>query len=216
MISHHCPLCDCGQLVAFCEDKRRGYFQCRRCQLVFVDPGQRISTEQERAVYDLHQNSPCDPAYRQFLSRLYQPMLARLNIGDRGLDFGCGPGPALSAMFAEDGFSVQLYDIFYYPETAVLQQPYQFITATEVVEHLHQPGKVIEQLWGQLTAGGTLGLMTKLMLDKAAFMRWHYKNDLTHVCFFSRQTFAWLAEHLRAELSIVGNDVILLSKAPAA
>jgi 2-polyprenyl-3-methyl-5-hydroxy-6-metoxy-1,4-benzoquinol methylase len=214
--SHRCPLCDSGQCIDFCEDKHRRYVQCQRCHLVFVDPRQWLNAEQERAIYDLHQNSPLDPAYRQFLSRLYQPLLARLNPGDQGLDFGCGPGPALSAMFAEAGFAVQLYDIFYYPEPSVLQQHYQFITATEVVEHLHQPGRVIEQLWALLSAGGTLGLMTKLALDKAAFMRWHYKNDQTHVCFFSRQTFAWLAAHLQAELCIVGNDVILLSKAPAA
>jgi len=55
-----------------------------------------------------------------------------------------------------------------------------------------------------------LGIMTKLALDREAFACWHYKNDRTHVSFFSRETFTWLAAEWNAELAFVGNDVILL------
>ncbi len=54
--------------------------------------------------------------------------------------------------------------------------------------------------------------MTKLTLDRKAFARWHYKNDLTHVCFWSRATFEWLAARWQADLAFIGNDVILLEK----
>jgi hypothetical protein len=54
--------------------------------------------------------------------------------------------------------------------------------------------------------------MTKLVQDYEAFARWHYKNDDTHICFFSRSTFEWLADQWQAELTFAGKDVILFYK----
>jgi 2-polyprenyl-3-methyl-5-hydroxy-6-metoxy-1,4-benzoquinol methylase len=115
-------------------------------------------------------------------------------------------------MFAEAGHSMAIYDPFYADNPAVLAGCYDFITASEVVEHLRQPGEELERLFGLLKPGGILGIMTKLVLDRTAFSRWHYKRDPTHVCFFSRSTFAWLARCWQAEMELVDQDVILLSK----
>ena len=111
---------------------------------------------------------------------------------------------------------MSLYDPFYRPDTKPLESRYDFICATEVVEHLHRPGEELERLWGMLHPGGYLGVMTKLVLDAGAFARWHYKNDPTHVCFFSRDTWAWWSGQHNAELSIVGADVILLRQPSSA
>jgi hypothetical protein len=54
--------------------------------------------------------------------------------------------------------------------------------------------------------------MTKLVIDRDAFATWHYKNDPTHVCFFSVDTFHWLADLWRAKIEFIGNDVIILEK----
>jgi hypothetical protein len=54
--------------------------------------------------------------------------------------------------------------------------------------------------------------MTKPAVDEDAFRTWHYKNDLTHVCFFSPPTFTWLARQWNAELTFAGNDVVLFQK----
>lgn len=115
-------------------------------------------------------------------------------------------------MFREVGHTVALYDHFYAKNSAALQQTYDFITATEVVEHLHDPATIFSQLWTLLKPGGYLGLMTKLVQDQEAFTTWHYKNDLTHVCFFSRATFEWLAHQWQAELEFFDNDVMLFHK----
>lgn len=199
-------------MSTFHRDRRRPYLQCTVCRLVFVPPAQRLDAVREKAEYDLHDNDPADPGYRRFLARLAGPLLARLPAASEGLDFGCGPGPALSMMLAAEGHRVALYDPFYAPDPEMLTRRYDFITASEVVEHLHRPGAELERLWGMLRPGGVLGLMTKLVIDADAFARWHYKNDPTHVCFFSRDTFAWLADRLDAQLEIIGADVILLTK----
>ncbi len=209
MTYHSCPLCQNGPSRHFYQDKRRDYFRCVTCQLVFVLPEQFLSAAEEKAEYDLHQNSSHDKNYRRFLNRLFEPLNSRLASPGQGLDFGSGPGPTLSLMFAEAGHTMSIYDPFYAADISVWEYQYDFITATEVVEHLHYPQKELNRLWTCLKPDGILGIMTKLTLDKAAFAGWHYKNDLTHVCFFSKPTFVWLATQWQARLTFVGNDVIL-------
>ncbi|TDG13001.1 class I SAM-dependent methyltransferase [Seongchinamella unica] len=209
----HCPLCGDGRVEDFYRDRRRQYLRCVHCGLVFVPPRYYLGSAEEKAEYDLHRNEVDDPGYRRFLSRLADPLLARIPSAARGLDFGCGPGPALAAMLKEAGHQVSLYDVFYRPDAEVLQRSYQFITATEVVEHLHEPGLALEQLWENLEPGGYLGIMTKLVRDAESFARWHYKNDPTHVCFFSESSWLWWARQRAASLERIGADVILLRKA---
>lgn len=207
-----CPLCRRPQAPLFFEDRRRRYHRCDRCRLVFVPPWQRLGPEAEKAEYDLHRNSPDDPGYRRFLGRLFEPMCRLLAPGASGLDFGSGPGPALSVMLEEVGYRMRIYDPIYAPDPSVFERSYDFITATEVAEHLHHPGHEFERLWACLRPGGVLGIMTKLVIDRDAFSRWHYKNDPTHVCFFSREAFRWLAGKWGAALTFHGSDVILMEK----
>lgn len=208
----HCPLCEAPQSNLFHTDQRREYRRCDHCSLVFVPSDFYLDPAQEKAEYDLHRNEVSDPGYRRFLSRLADPLLERIPAGARGLDFGCGPGPALAAMLSEAGCQMEVFDVFYHRQPVLLERSYQFITATEVVEHLHKPGQELAHLWHLLESGGYLGIMTKLVRDAAAFTTWHYKNDLTHVCFFSEQTWRWWAASNGARLERLGADVILLGK----
>jgi SAM-dependent methyltransferase len=208
----HCPLCGGSQTSPFYTDRRRSYLRCGQCALVFVPAAYWLEREAERAEYDLHQNAVGEPGYEAFLSRLAVPLAARLNAGARGLDFGCGPAPALAHMLEREGFSVSLYDSFYRPDAAALARRYDFICATEVVEHLHRPGAELARLWSLLVPGGCLGVMTKLVRDREAFAGWHYKNDPTHVCFFSQRTWQWWARRQGASLEFIGADVILLGR----
>lgn len=207
-----CPLCKTLVGNSFFSDKHREYFQCSTCNLIFVPPDQFLSAAVEKAEYDLHENKPDDPGYRKFLSRLFVPMTARIANGSYGLDFGSGPGPTLSLMFEEAGFRMEIYDKFYTDNPQVLGKKYDFITATEVVEHLHHPGETLNRLWKCLKTGGWFGIMTKLAIGKEAFAQWHYKNDFTHVCFFSHDTFRWLADQWQADLLFADKDVVLLKK----
>ncbi|MBN3494224.1 class I SAM-dependent methyltransferase [Vibrio neptunius] len=210
---HHCPLCHNPESMNYFGDKRREYLQCPRCELVFVNPEQRLDAKAEKAHYDLHENDPNDAGYRTFLSRVVTPILERIESGSTGMDFGCGPGPTLSLMLQEQGHNMSLYDLYYHPNTEVLNRTYDFMTATEVIEHLYYPDQIWQQWLNLVKPGGWIGLMTKMVIDVEAFARWHYKNDPTHVVFFSRNTFKYLAERDQLKLEFIGNDVILLRKA---
>ncbi|WP_217907712.1 MULTISPECIES: class I SAM-dependent methyltransferase [Desulfosediminicola] len=207
-----CRLCGADEVTFFHADDTREYYRCRECKLVFVPQQFWLSAKKEKAEYDLHQNSEDDSGYRKFLSRLSGPVISRLNAGAHGLDFGCGPGSPLAKLFAEQGFSVELYDPLYRNEPSLLEKQYDFICATEVAEHFKEPGKEFQSLFGMLKHGGLLGIMTKRVLGLQAFRNWHYIRDSTHVSFFSEETFDYLANQYNAELSVEGNDVVLFNR----
>jgi len=207
-----CPLCRRTETREYSRDKRRNFIQCKTCDLVFVPSVQFLSTEEEKKRYDLHQNSPEDTGYRRFLDRLFQPLHQCLQPGSAGLDFGSGPEPLLSRMFEEAGHSMAIYDRYYEPVPVALENTYDFITASEVVEHLRDPRKELDQLWACLKPEGLLGIMTKFAVERDAFPQWHYKNDLTHICFYSRATFDWLARSWNADLRVAETDVVIFHK----
>ena len=212
-----CPLCGGTRIADYHADKFRAYLSCGDCDLVFVPPGQHLAGADENAYYDLHENNPGDPGYRHFLSRLFTPLNGRLARASRGLDFGSGPGPTLSGMFEDAGHSVSLYDPYYAPDTSVLSARYDFITLSEVAEHIARPGIVLDDLWASLNPGGWLGIMTKRVRDPQAFRTWHYISDPTHVCFYSIPTFDWLTTRwstvgVPATLVVAGDDVVLFGK----
>lgn len=177
-----------------------------------MDPGCWLDPAAEKQVYDLHDNDPSDPGYRRFLSKLTEPLSRCLQPGSRGLEFGCGPGPALAVMLSEQGFVVSLYDPYYYPESTVLERCYDFVTCTEVVEHLHDPWSTFAQLDQLLTPGGWLGVMTCFQTDDARFANWHYRRDPTHVVFYRASTLAHIARRFGWHLEFPVKDVALFRK----
>ncbi|BBM02851.1 methyltransferase [Microbulbifer sp. GL-2] len=180
--------------------------------MIFVPSEYHLTPDEEHAYYDLHENSMEDEGYHRFLSRCAAPLLDALSPASDGLDFGCGPAPLLAKILAGDGHRVELYDRYYIPTTDALKKSYDFIVATEVIEHLAAPGEELACLWQRLRRGGMLALMTKLVISTDRFASWHYIRDPTHICFFSVQTFHWLAQQLGAELQFADSDVIFLRK----
>lgn len=207
-----CPLC--GDIsVRFHADARRPYLRCPTCALIHVPPQYHLHALAEKAVYDQHDNRPDDPHYRRFLARAADAVTARLAAPATGLDFGAGPGPTLSVMLAEQGYAMTDFDPYFAPDPDALTVCHDFITATEVFEHLARPRTELERLTACLRPGGWLIVMTKRHQDDVgAFARWHYIHDPTHVAFFSEHTFAWIAGHFRMRLQVVGPDVVALQQ----
>lgn len=210
-----CPLCG-NTTWPWHTDRVRSYYRCGTCTLVSVPPAWHLDPAAEKAHYDLHENDPADPAYRRFLSRAADTVTNRVPPPAHGLDFGAGPGPALPVMLAEQGYRIDIFDPFYAPDETPLTRQYDFITSTEVFEHLRQPGREFERLHACLVAGGWLVVMTKRVRDVTSFADWHYTRDPTHVSFFSEQTFAWIASRYGMDLEIAGPDVVALRRHKAA
>lgn len=211
MLVQVCPLCG-ANCSLFHQDKRRSYFICACCSLVHVPKEFHLTASKEREEYDKHENSLLDDGYRRFLSRAAEPLLSRLDHKAYGLDFGCGPAPMLAKMLSDQGHKVELFDKFYFPEDSVLENTFDFIVTTEVVEHLSDPKSVLNTLFSSLKPSGFLVIMTKRWLDIERFSSWHYKNDPTHITYFHEKTFHWIAANWRADLDLVASDVVVLTK----
>ncbi|XDZ65826.1 class I SAM-dependent methyltransferase [Alphaproteobacteria bacterium LSUCC0684] len=207
-----CRLCGANGEGFAVVDQRR-YFRCPSCALVFLAAEQLPSSQAEKDHYDTHENDINDPRYRTFLSRLAAPLIPRLRQGAGGLDFGSGPGPALAAMLREAGFTMEIYDPFYADNPDVFHRQYDFITMTEVAEHLHHPGEDFARLDRMLKPGGWLAVMTQILDDETAFAGWHYRRDPTHVAFFQRQTFDFLSQYFGYRIDWLHASVVLMQKA---
>ena len=150
-----CPLCGAVESYALLVAGKH-YHRCRSCELVWLDGADHLGPSAEKAVYDGHDNQVDDPRYRHFLMRAFGEVLSRVPPPASGLDFGCGPGPALIAMGREAGYQMAGYDKFYADLPDLLTRQYDFITSTEVIEHIADPRAALDVLWGCLKPGGIL------------------------------------------------------------
>lgn len=208
-----CPVCEHTGAGPFASVGDFDYWRCATCLATFLDPGQRPDRQAQLAQYRLHRNDPDDPAYRRFLARLAEPLLLHLPARSRGLDFGCGPGPALAAMLREAGHEVALYDVFFAPDQAELHHKYDFVTCTETAEHFHDPAAEFRRFDTLLKPGGWLGLMTGILAEGIDFDAWHYRRDPTHVVFYQCATLRFLARQFGWRCEFPGPDVALMRKA---
>ncbi|EKB17720.1 class I SAM-dependent methyltransferase [Aeromonas veronii] len=206
-----CPLCASHRSYPLPVAGKR-YHRCLECELVWLDEADHLDETAEKAVYDSHDNRVDDPRYRTFLMRAFGEVLSRVPTPASGLDFGCGPGPALVAMGREAGYDMVGYDKFYADFPELLTRQYDFITSTEVIEHIAEPRAVLNKLWDCLKPGGVLVLQTQRVLGDERFKNWRYRHDPTHIVFFSEASFQVQAASWQAELSFPHTDVAVLQK----
>lgn len=209
--SHICLLCQ-GDDTYPLPAGGRTYHRCRGCKLVFLDHSLHLSRDEEKARYDLHENDVSDAGYRAFLSRATDEVIRLIPPPALGLDYGCGPGPALVAMMREKGYQMRAYDKFYLDDSTVFDFRYDFITCTEVVEHLSEPARELDRIWNLLHPGGLLIIQTKRVTGDERFKTWFYRNDPTHIAFYAVETFKCIAGARRAEVFFPADDVAILRK----
>ncbi len=182
------------------------------CEARFLDPRHRPSRQVEFSHYLHHENNSDDPGYRRFLSKLAEPLIARLPARSHGLDYGCGPGPVLAAILRESGHAVALFDPFFYPDPAPLRPGYDFVTCSETAEHFHRPAAEFDRLITLVRPGGWLAVMTCFQTDDALFADWHYRRDPTHVVFYREETLRYLAAVRGCACEIPVKDVALMQR----
>ncbi len=205
-----CLLCGETTRNKIFSNASRDFYRCLNCDLIFVPPCFQLNQNEEKKQYDFHQNNPDDIGYRNFLNQLAKPLLGYLTLGMKGLDFGSGPGPTLHKMLEDSGYQMKIYDPLYanYPEN--INQQYDFITCTEVVEHFCDPKGSWQTLVNLAKKQGYLGIMTLLHDNVRNFSTWWYKNDLTHVVFYSSITMQWIADKFELRFLLSDQTRVIL------
>ena len=117
-----CIVCKNQEAVDFKNIKQKRYWKCNYCEAIFLDKEFYLSSDDEHKHYLTHNNDVNDERYKKFLSNLMLPLIDRIKLKSIGLDYGCGPGPALSIMLREKGYQMFNYDPFFHPKKSNLSK----------------------------------------------------------------------------------------------
>ena len=207
-----CRLCgsDSKKDLLTSRDGRR-HFLCEECFLINTEKRYFLSGDEEKKRYLLHENDPEDQRYRDFLMQAISPALSFIEKRTTGLDYGCGPGPAISVILKEKGYNCLDYDPYFFKSIPLGK--FEFIFATEVIEHFFSPADDVLKMKELLSPGGVMVLMTQRWKEKSSFGSWHYAADDSHVSFYHSKTFDFIADKFGLEkLFDDGERVVILRK----
>ncbi|MBE0429799.1 MAG: class I SAM-dependent methyltransferase [Thermoleophilia bacterium] len=202
-----CTLCG-SNIVLFCDTDGKSYYRCADCSSILMDPLSLPSREEERRRYQEHNNDVEDRRYQEFVAPIVNEIQRNFNQEHAGLDFGAGPGPVVTKLLRDSGFTVELYDPLFWANPEALRTRYDYIACCEVIEHFHSPRKEFALLHSLLKPGGALYCMTEPYSEDIDFGKWYYKSDQSHVFFYTKDTFEWVRSHMRfSKLRIKGRLV---------
>lgn len=159
-----------------------------------------------------------EKGYVEFLtSFLKESVIPRVKPGARVLDFGSGPVPVFSWLLQREGYQVDSFDIYFCPDRGWEKKHYQAIILMEVLEHISDPMTVLEALKKRLLPGGFIFIRTGIHFeDVPRFDTWWYRQDPTHIAFFSIRTIRYAAAALKLRLvSLENNRDIILQRDPS-
>ena len=187
----------CNNPVIRINDTRNNweFFHCEKCEFIFKNSSDFVSSEDELKQYNNHNNTIDSPGYVEMFEKFIDAtFVSYIDEITDVLEFGSGPGPVFSQLLKQRGLNVDIYDKYFSPKKVYECKKYDLITSTEVIEHIEDPKEIFEFFASHIKSGGYLALMTQFHTNDAQdFQKWWYKNDPTHICFFRPKTFETLA-----------------------
>lgn len=209
----NCRLCDSPDCRKFFSDERRSYFHCEKCGLIFVPASEHVSVEEEKRRYTLHENKPDHEGYVRFLSELVEIVCKETPARGRILDYGSGPHAVLTKLLKNKGYDSTAYDPLYNIGTGALVKTYDAVILSEVLEHLRDMRKELVNIQKAAGSAGKILIRTQCYPSLENFSGWWYKNDVTHVNFFSRQTITHCMAMLgRKKVRQQGTDIFIIDQ----
>lgn len=205
------PCLICSSPTTGKEDRGGRLFHfCSHCHFVSLDQQFHLTFEEERQRYKLHNNDSDNEGYKQWLSAFgdaaVRPFVSQHS---RILDFGCGPNPLLKIILEREGYTVEIYDKHFFVHP--FEGKFDMIISTEVIEHIYNPLEQIQNLKLHLKTGGCISLKTSFRpVSDEAFLNWWYKEDRTHISFFSPEAVKSLSEKLGLEVLKCDNKSIII------
>jgi 2-polyprenyl-3-methyl-5-hydroxy-6-metoxy-1,4-benzoquinol methylase len=170
--------------------------------LVFVPQRYHLSRHDEKARYALHTNTFDDPGYVDYLRRFCRELDAiPLAAGPTVLDFGSGPGFALTRLLRDEkGIDAHPYDPLYGIGMDAPGRTYDLVVLCEVIEHLRDLDTELATIRRLRSPGGYVAVRTEPYDETTDFTSWWYAHDPTHINFFHRDTMTVVAHRLNGRV----------------
>lgn len=200
----------CGSNADFFHQDTQKYYRCSECDAIFTAQEDLVDQHSEKERYELH-DTDIDEGYKKFVSPITSNILKDFSSTAKGLDFGSGRSEIISKVLLESGYTIQNFDPFFANKPELLSQQYNYISSCEVIEHFYEPKKEFILLKSMLKKGAKLYLMTELYNDSMEFGPWYYKNDPTHVFFYTKKTFEWIAKEFDLTLQTCEKRFVIFS-----
>ncbi|NND09206.1 MAG: class I SAM-dependent methyltransferase [Saprospiraceae bacterium] len=188
------------------------YYDCDICKAIVKDKKYYLAANEEKAIYETHNNDVNDIRYQNFTSPITNYVIKNFLPEHKGLDFGSGTGPVISSMLMEMSYDIVQYDPFFAPNQNTLNDTYDYIVSCEVFEHFYNPKIEIDGLTALLKINGVLLIMTMLYNDQIEFNKWNYRRDATHVFIYRRETIEYIARTKKFEIDVLTDRFVVLRR----
>jgi Zn-finger nucleic acid-binding protein len=203
-----CPLCATLGKVYY--ESKDTYYKCPKCYGVFADEKNKPNKIEEKQRYELHDDDTNDSGYRKFVNPITSSITNDFTPKSKGLDFGAGTSAIISVVLHEQNYNIKNYDPYFHKYPELLEDKYDYISSCEVIEHFYNPCKEFTLLKRMLKKDAKLYLMSEVYDEKIDFASWYYKNDPTHVFFYSKETFEWIKNNFGFKTVSINKKLIVL------
>lgn len=171
---------------------KKTYAQCSCCGGIFLLKDFFTTPQAQKERYLMHSNSLKDLGYKIFLLNFINPVrnfLEGINYLPKTiLDYGSGPEPCLVELMNQSIFvnaDIRGWDPFFAPETPFFDAGADLVTCLEVIEHFEAPFENFVKLKNSCKKGGYIAIGTMFLTNDIDFNKWWYKEDSTHVSFYT-------------------------------
>lgn len=208
-IAGQCQICNTKTTELHDPQMKVTYDYCEECGFISKQKSFHPDKETEKGRYDLHHND--DDYYRNSFNDVIDNYIKKLDITNI-LDYGSGPYPVLTKLL-ENTYDMTMFDPFYHNDKSYQNSKYDLVVISEVIEHFHNPRLELTHLLGLIKKNKYLLIMTHLRtVDEQRFLTWWYRRDLTHVGFYSLDTFKKICSLYNLELVDTNDKNIIILK----
>jgi 2-polyprenyl-3-methyl-5-hydroxy-6-metoxy-1,4-benzoquinol methylase len=80
------------------------------------------------------------------------------------------------------------------------------------LEHFYSPKNELDKILNLLKPNGMILIRTERHLGRDHFSSWYYHKDPTHVIFFSKSTFEFVAKRYNLFITFPDKNIVLLRR----